>query len=126
MTLSIGVRWSRPSSLLQNRRGDNGRGNLTPMLKSPIPALLRERASLAPNRTAFTFMNYEHDWAGIEESLTWAQLYRRALNLAHELRLYGSTGDRALILAPQGLDYVTAFLGAPFFAVVLRTSRASR
>ena len=74
--------------------------------------MLRERASLAPNRTAFTFMNYEHDWAGIEESLTWAQLYRRALNLAHELRLHGSTGDRALILAPQGLGYVTAFLGA--------------
>lgn len=82
------------------------------MLKSPIPALLRERASLAPNRTAFTFMNYERDWAGIEESLTWGQLYRRALNLAQALRLHGSTGDRALILAPQGLDYVTAFLGA--------------
>ncbi|OBK98346.1 AMP-binding protein [Mycobacterium sp. 1165178.9] len=82
------------------------------MLKSPIPALLRERASLAPNRTAFTFMNYERDWAGVEESMTWGQLYRRALNLAQELRLHGSTGDRALILAPQGLDYVTAFLGA--------------
>ncbi len=82
------------------------------MLKSPIPALLRERASLAPNRTAFTFMNYERDWAGVEESLTWGQLYRRALNLAQELRLHGATGDRALILAPQGLDYVTAFLGA--------------
>ncbi|HET9890750.1 MAG TPA: AMP-binding protein [Mycobacterium sp.] len=82
------------------------------MLKSPIPAMLRERASLQPNRTAFTFMNYEQDPAGIEESLTWAQLYRRALNLAQELRLHGSTGDRALILAPQGLDYVTAFLAA--------------
>lgn len=57
-------------------------------------------------------MNYEQDPAGVEESLTWAQLYRRALNLAQELRLHGSTGDRALILAPQGLDYVTAFLGA--------------
>ena len=82
------------------------------MLKCPIPTLLRERASLQPNRTAFTFMDYERDWAGIAESLTWAQLYRRALNLAQELRLHGSPGDRAVILAPQGLDYVTAFLGA--------------
>jgi fatty acid CoA ligase FadD28 len=82
------------------------------MLKCPIPTLLRERASLQPNRTAFTFMDYEQDWAGIAQSLTWSQLYRRALNLAQELRLHGSTGDRAVILAPQGLDYITAFLGA--------------
>ena len=74
--------------------------------------LLRERASLQPNRTAFTFMDYEQDRAGIAESLTWSQLYRRALNLAQELRLHGSTGDRAVILAPQGLDYIIAFLGA--------------
>lgn len=57
-------------------------------------------------------MDYDRDPAGIAESLTWSQLYRRAHNLAQELRLHGSTGDRALILAPQGLDYVTAFLGA--------------
>lgn len=82
------------------------------MPKSPIPALLRERASLQPNRTAFTFMDYDQDWAGIAESLTWSQLYRRSLNLAHELRFHGSIGDRAVILAPQGLDYITAFLGA--------------
>ena len=82
------------------------------MLKCPIPTLLRERASLQPNRTAFTFMDYQQDRAGIAESVTWSQLYRRALNLALELRLHGSTGDRAVILAPHGLDYITAFLGA--------------
>jgi fatty acid CoA ligase FadD28 len=77
-----------------------------------MPALLRERASLQANRTAFTFVDYEQGRAGISESLTWSRLYRRALNLAHELRLHGSAGDRAVILAPQGLDYITAFLGA--------------
>jgi long-chain fatty acid adenylyltransferase FadD28 len=82
------------------------------MIRTSIPALLRERASLQPNGTAFTFMDYEHDRAGIAESLTWSRVYRRALNLAQELRLHGSTGDRAVILAPQGLDYITAFLGA--------------
>ena len=80
------------------------------MLKCPIPTVLRERASLQPNRTAFTFMDYEQDWAGVAESLTWSQVYRRALNLAQELRRHASTGDRAVILAPQGLDYITAFL----------------
>jgi fatty acid CoA ligase FadD28 len=83
-----------------------------PMIRSSIPALLRERASLQPNDTAFTFIDYEQDWAGVAESLTWSQLNRRVLNVARELRLRGSTGDRAVILAPQGLDYVAAFLGA--------------
>ena len=56
------------------------------MLKCPIPTLLRERASLQPNETAFTFIDYEQDWAGVAESLTWSQLYRRTLNVAQELR----------------------------------------
>jgi hypothetical protein len=36
----------------------------------------------------------------------------RTLNVADALRRCGSTGDRAVILAPQGLDYIVAFLGA--------------
>ena len=82
------------------------------MIESSICVVLRERASLQPNHTAFTFLDYEQDWEGVAESLTWAQLYRRSLNLALELESCGSTGDRAVILAPQGLDYVVAFLGA--------------
>jgi long-chain fatty acid adenylyltransferase FadD28 len=82
------------------------------MARWPIPALLRERVSLQPDRTAFTFVDYEKDWAGITESLTWSQLHRRVLNLAQELRLHGTPGDRAVIIAPQGFDYITAFLGA--------------
>src|SRR5580693_10282301 len=67
---------------------------------------------MQPNDTAFTFIDYEQDWDGVAESLTWSQLYRRTLNLAQELRLRGSAGDRAVILAPQGFDYIVAFLGA--------------
>ena len=82
------------------------------MIEPSIPGVLRERASLQPNETAFTFIDYEQDWDGVAESLTWSQLYRRTLNLAQELKDCGSTGDRAVILAPQGLDYIAAFLGA--------------
>ncbi len=82
------------------------------MSESSIPAVLRERASLQPNDAAFTFIDYQKDWAGVAENLTWSQVYRRALNVAHELKRYGSTGDRAVISAPQGLDYIVAFLGA--------------
>src|SRR6185312_9429139 len=82
------------------------------MREFSLPAVVRERASLQPNHIAFTFIDYDHDWDGIAESLTWSQLYRRMLNVAHQLRFCGSTGDRAVILAPQGLDYIVAFLGA--------------
>lgn len=74
--------------------------------------LLCERASLQPNDTAFTFIDYEQDWNGVAEILTWSQLYRRTLNVARELQHCGSTGDRAVIMAPQGLEYIVAFLGA--------------
>jgi fatty acid CoA ligase FadD28 len=80
--------------------------------ESSILTVLRERASLKPNNTAFTFMDYQQDWLGVAESLTWSQLYRRVLNVAGELSVRGSVGDRAVILAPQGLDYIAAFLGA--------------
>ena len=82
------------------------------MVETSIPALLRERASLQPDDTAYTFIDYEQDWVGIAESLTWPQLYRRVLNVARELRLCTSPGDRAVISAPQGLDYIVGFLGA--------------
>ena len=83
-----------------------------PVLESSIPEVLRDRANQQPDATAFTFIDYEHDWAGFTESLTWSQMYRRTRNVARELKLCGSTGDRALILAPQGLDYIAGFLGA--------------
>ncbi|OBK68091.1 acyl-CoA synthetase [Mycobacterium colombiense] len=82
------------------------------MSQSSILPMLHGRASLRPNDIAFTFTNYDDDWAGVPESLTWSQLSRRTLNLARELHLHGSIGDRAVILAPQSLDYVVAFLGA--------------
>ena len=74
--------------------------------------MLHGRASLRPDDVAFTFTHYEDDWDGVPESLTWSQVSRRTLNVARELGPHGSTGDRAVILAPQGLDYIAAFLGS--------------
>jgi long chain fatty acid CoA FadD26 len=77
-----------------------------------IPALLQERATMRGDATAYTFMDGAVLGTGHPETLAWAQVYRRALVVAEELRRYGSTGDRAAILAPQGLDYIVAFFGA--------------
>ncbi|GAB1815961.1 fatty-acid--AMP ligase FAAL21/FadD21 [Mycobacterium sp. MUNTM1] len=82
------------------------------MQSSSVVSLLRERAALQPDDVAFRYTDYEQNWAGIAETLTWAQLYQRTLNVAHEVKRHGATGDRAVILAPQGLPYIVAFLGA--------------
>lgn len=62
------------------------------MVETSISNLLCERASLQPNDTAFTFIDYEQDWNGMAESLTWSQLQRRTVNLARQLHDCGSTG----------------------------------
>lgn len=92
--------------------GGDGHGTLVPVLGTPFPVLLRKRASLQPDDVAYTFIDYQKDWAGVAESVTWPQLYRRVRNVARELRHCASPGDRAVILAHQGLDYIVAFLGA--------------
>jgi fatty acid CoA ligase FadD21 len=74
--------------------------------------MLHGRASLRPDEVAFTFTEYDQDPAGVSESLTWSQLSRRSLNAAREFSLHASVGDRAVILAPQGLDYIVSFLGS--------------
>ena len=82
------------------------------MVESSLPELLRERARLQPDDTAFTYIDYDQDSEGVSESLTWSGLYRRTSNVARELRSCGARGDRAVILAPQGTEYLVAFLGA--------------
>lgn len=83
-----------------------------PVVETSILTLLSERAGLQGDDTAVTFVDYETNWDGVRESLTYSQLYRRAGIVARELEHFGSPGDRALVLAPQGLDYIVAFLGA--------------
>ncbi len=79
---------------------------------SSILSMLHGRASLRPDDVAFAFTEYSRHPAGVRETLTWSQLARRTVNVARELRRHGSVGDTAVILAPQGLEYILAFLGS--------------
>lgn len=82
------------------------------MTRSSVIGVLRERASLQPGDAAFTFIDYDADPDGVAHTLTWSQLNRRVQSLAHEMQCRSAVGDRAVILAPQGLDYVVAFLAS--------------
>jgi fatty acid CoA ligase FadD21 len=74
--------------------------------------MLHGRASMRPDDIAMEFTDYTNNPDGVVTKLTWAQLSRRTLNVARELSHHASVGDRAVILAPQSLEYVVAFLGA--------------
>jgi long-chain fatty acid adenylase/transferase FadD26 len=93
-----------------------------PETEASLPAALRDWASQQPDAPAYTFIDYELDPAGYSQMLTWSELYGRVQVLAGELASCGSPGDRAAILAPQGLEYVIGFyaaLEAGFVAVPL-------
>ncbi|VBA61057.1 AMP-binding protein [Mycobacterium attenuatum] len=77
-----------------------------------LSELLQDRASRQPEDVAYNFIDYEADPTGISETLTWSQVYQRVQVIAEELSTCGSIGDRAAIVAPQGLEYIMAFLGA--------------
>ncbi|MGE2721269.1 AMP-binding protein [Mycolicibacterium celeriflavum] len=78
---------------------------------SSILSMLHARATLRPDDIAYTFTEYI-DASAVARSLTWSQLARRTLSVAEEIRHHGEPGDRAVILAPQGLEYILAFLGS--------------
>jgi amino acid adenylation domain-containing protein len=73
--------------------------------------VLWERAQEAPDRVAI-------DFSGEEAALTYGALHRRAAALAARLRQVAAPGDRAVLILPPGLDYVTAFFGCLYAGVI--------
>lgn len=82
------------------------------MSQTTIPELLERRAGEQPDDIAYTFVDYESDPAGVADHLTWSELKDRVEVVAEELAKLGAPGERAVVLAPQGLDYIVGFLGA--------------
>ncbi len=77
--------------------------------------LLRQHASQKPDALAYTFlMDGEDDMA----SITYAELDRRARGVAGHLQSLAMQGERALLLYPQGLEYLIAFWGCLYAQVI--------
>ncbi|MGP4094959.1 fatty acyl-AMP ligase [Nonomuraea sp. KM90] len=69
-----------------------------------------------PEAPAYTFVDHLGD--GSRRTLTWGGADLRARALAVRLRELAGPGDRAAVLAPQGLDYVVAMLGVMYARLV--------
>jgi len=77
--------------------------------------ILRERAINQPHKVAYTFLE---DGETEEINLTYGELDRKARFIGALLQNLGLTGERALLLYPPGLDFVTAFFGCLYAGVV--------
>lgn len=77
--------------------------------------LLRWRAVEQPERLAYTFLT---DGKTEGSVLTYAELDRQARAIAALLQQQTTPGERALLLYPQGLEVIAAFLGCLYGGVI--------
>lgn len=77
--------------------------------------LLRIRADTSPHAEAYYFLATGKEQAS---HLTYWELDRRARAIAAYLQSLAYTGERALLLYPPGLEYITAFFGCLYAGVV--------
>lgn len=85
---------------------------LVPSDSTTLPQWIGIRSSAHPERPAATFI----DDTGETQTWTYRQLWQNACNVAGQLPPSSdgdgaSSGNRALLLYPQGLEFLAAFLG---------------
>ncbi|MEH1793126.1 fatty acyl-AMP ligase [Nostoc sp.] len=82
---------------------------------STLIELLSYRAKNQPDKTAYIFLR---DGETEENSLTYGELDLQARSLATHLQSLLSPGDRALLLYPPGLEFITAFFGCLYAGAI--------
>jgi acyl-CoA synthetase (AMP-forming)/AMP-acid ligase II len=72
-----------------------------------ITEIIEKRASLLPDKIAFTYIHTN----GEEEILSYSDLYSSSKKIAAYLQENAQKGDRVLLLFPQGLNFIKSFIG---------------
>ena len=83
--------------------------------KPTIIDILLWRAANQPDRQGYIFLK---DGESNEQILTYSQLLSQVQSVAHRLQKEGLTGERAVLLLPSCLEYITAFLGCLYAGVI--------
>ncbi|HEY0734516.1 MAG TPA: amino acid adenylation domain-containing protein, partial [Herpetosiphonaceae bacterium] len=84
-------------------------------VSSSLVDIAHWRAEHQTDRLAYTFLV---DGETTESTLTYGELDRKARQIAAILQQHQLAGERALLLYPPGLDYITAFFGCLYAGVV--------
>ncbi|RME50902.1 MAG: SDR family NAD(P)-dependent oxidoreductase [Deltaproteobacteria bacterium] len=82
---------------------------------STLVELLRKRSDETPEKAGYIFLT---DGESEEERLTYGKLDERCRAIGAFLQERGLAGERALLLYPPGLEYLTAFYGCLYGNVV--------
>ena len=82
---------------------------------TPIISQLEYLASTYPSKNIFTFLK---DGETVQDTLTYHELITKSQELAAILQEQKLTGERALLLFPQGLDYIIALFGCLYAGVI--------
>ena len=77
-----------------------------------LAEFLEHWAHVRPERTAHTFIDYSESRKGVEHTVAWGEFEYWTRALAAKIMELTQPGDRVAILAPQGLDYVAAFIAS--------------
>ncbi len=80
-----------------------------------LVAILRQRSLYQPNQLAYTFLK---DGETEEINLTYGELDQQARLIAGLLQSKGLEGERALLIFPPGLEFVTAFYGCLYAGTI--------
>ncbi|WP_189524989.1 AMP-binding protein [Nostoc sp. 'Peltigera membranacea cyanobiont' 232] len=75
--------------------------------------ILLQRVQIHPDQKAYIFLQ---DGETESESLTYGELDRQARTIADHLQSW--QGERALLLYPEGLEFITAFFGCLYAGIV--------
>jgi acyl transferase domain-containing protein/acyl-CoA synthetase (AMP-forming)/AMP-acid ligase II/acyl carrier protein len=90
-------------------------GNPLRGFPATLTALLQTRAAEQPNDVGYAFLS---DGETIRDRLTYAELDRRARQVAGLLRAHAACGKPVLLLYPPGLDYIAAFFGCLYAGAI--------
>ena len=80
-----------------------------------LDGLLRSKAVELPQKLAYVFLK---DGKIEDEAWTYSELDRRARAIGAKLQQDQAVGERALLLYPQGLDFLAAFFGSLYAGVI--------
>ncbi|ETT49792.1 amino acid adenylation domain-containing protein [Paenibacillus sp. FSL R7-269] len=83
---------------------------------STIVEILQKRAAIHPDQPAFCFLTYLSNKRQ-EHKLNFKQLDTGARKVAAYMQSLGLSGKRAILMYPDGLDFIVAFLGCLYAGV---------
>jgi len=88
---------------------------------SNLIELLEHQVRSNGSKTCFTLLA---DGSDAAEVISYAQLSARARAIAVELRALSDPGDRAMLLMPNGIDYIVGFFGCIYAGLIAVTAYA--